>query len=127
MSRVLLIGIVAALELTSPLRAASAQPPAPPVGQEAASQVVSRPPAERDPHRFLALARQQLQLVPTQNLSGDGKKKLKKLHEDVEQLAAAYDQRAPMGSAAEAAVNAKSSAEPADWKAKFAAVERDLA
>jgi len=127
MTRLFAFGMIVLFVTTFPA-AASAQPQVPivdPGSQAAAETQVS---TTRDPHRYLATARQQLQAVPTQNLSKDARKKLDQLREDFERLATSYEQRsltAP-NSRSSATGGVASSMEAVNWKLQFDAVERDL-
>jgi hypothetical protein len=119
MTRLLVFGIITIFELTFLSGAASAQPPAPTADPAPLTPTATPAATARDPHRYLATARQQLQAVPTQALSKDATKKLDKLRQDFERLVAAYQRRA-------AATSASPSAEAVNWKLQFDAVERDL-
>lgn len=127
MTRLFAFGMIALFVTVFLPAAASAQPPAPidPGSQAPAERQVSM---ARDPHRYLATARQQLQAVPAQNLSKDARKKLDQLREDFERLATTYEGRSLNASnpSVSGTASASSSAEAINWKLQFDAVERDL-
>jgi hypothetical protein len=125
MTRPFVFGIITALAISSLPPEASAQLP-PPTVEGTTAQTVAPAQTERDPHRQLARARQQLQAVSTKALSADGKKKLAQLQADFELLATNYERRSQTAPDSTATSGARSRAEVVDWKLQFDAVERDL-
>ena len=126
MTRLLLIGMIAVLELAS-LPLASAQSPTPAFDQGLSIQAAPQAATTRDPQQFLLAAKQQLDAVPTTTLNGDTRKKLAQLREDFERLVSNYEgQQAPNPANGVTAVKASEDV-VVDWKLNFDQVERDLA
>jgi hypothetical protein len=126
MTRLLLIGMIAVLELAS-LPLASAQSPTPAFDQRLSIQAALQAATTRDPQQFLLAAKQQLDAVPTTTLNGDTRKKLAQLREDFERLVSNYEgQQAPNPANGVTAVKASEDV-VVDWKLNFDQVERDLA
>jgi hypothetical protein len=129
MNHLLLIGIIAALETAWLPAMASAQPPSPAVEQRTPDETQTQDPTKRDPHQYLAAARQQLDAVPTKTLNSDARKKLTRLREDFELLVKNYEGRSltmPNSANGVAGAAAPVSTDAVDWKLKFDDVERDL-
>ena len=119
MTRALLIGTVSVLAIAFASEASMPQQPT-------IIQRVAQGTADRDAHRFLAVALQQFQEVPAKSLKGDAKKQVEKLRHDLEQLVATYEKQPvpPVSMAIDG--RAAKAADEADWRLKFDAVERDL-
>jgi hypothetical protein len=120
------IGLIAGLGTASLPAAASAQASSAAVDQAIPAETATQRPAKRDPHLFLAAAKQQLEAVPS-TTNSEARKKLMGLREDFDLLVTTYEKGLlATPSSASGAVAGVPVATNVDWKLKFDQVERDL-